>query len=234
MPRRSLSAAVLGTALALFVLPLAGCEGGASPYEDEGAEATEGTGEVPDGALNRALDPGDAGTVGEANLADPPPADDDSDDDRAAAGDAGVSAKVVDYDGFRAELAGLRGSVVLVDAWATWCRPCREGFPHTVELERKLADRGVKVVSLAGDVADDHAAVEEFLTEQNAGRLINLRADDGGDVDGPWAPLDLGVMPTLLVYDAAGAEVARLTGGEATEANLDAALQTALKAAPDA
>ena len=70
MPRRPLSAALFGSALALFVLPLAGCEGGASPYEDQGAEATEGTGEVPDGALNRALDPGDAGTVGEANLED--------------------------------------------------------------------------------------------------------------------------------------------------------------------
>ena len=225
MPRRPLSAALFGSALALFVLPLAGCEGGASPYEDQGAEATEGTGEVPDGAVNRALNPGDAGTVGEANL---------EDDGTASTSDADVSAKVVDYDGFRAELAKLKGSVVLVDAWATWCGPCREGFPHTVELERKLADRGVKVVTLAHDVADDAGEVDAFLAEQGADRLINLRTDDGGDVGGSFDALKVPALPTYIVFGPDGEEVARVAGEKNYEAKLDAALQDALKAAPDA
>ena len=37
----------------------------------------------------------------------------------------------------------------LVDAWATWCAPCKENFPHVVEMHEKYASKGLQVISLS-------------------------------------------------------------------------------------
>ena len=224
-------AAALALAAGL-ALPLTGCDGG-SPYEAENAEATEGTGETPAGALNRALDPGDAGVVGEGNVSD----DADPDQNERELGDPGraggeaagdpLSAKPVSYDQFAETVAGLKGDVVLVDCWATWCDPCREAFPHTVKLGRQHTGEGLKVVTLAFNAAEEQDEVDRFLASQNAGRLVNLRTDDGGD-SAAWNPMgDLG-LPTYIVYDRDGEEVARFSGTTEADAGLDAAVRNAL------
>src|SRR5207253_3013098 len=42
-----------------------------------------------------------------------------------------------DLDGKPVSLAGLKGKIVIIDLWGTWCKPCRETIPHLVELYRK-------------------------------------------------------------------------------------------------
>ena len=60
----------------------------------------------------------------------------------------------VDRAGYDAAIAKHRGKVVLVDFWATWCLPCVEQLPHTLELGQQMADRGLAVVTVSCDEPD--------------------------------------------------------------------------------
>ena len=220
-PRRTRSVLFAPLLASVAALGAAGC-GEGSPYAAEDSQATEGTGELPEGAVNRSLNPGDAGTVGEPE--DEP--HESADGDEPADGDA-VTAKPVSYEQFREVIEAADGPV-LVDCWATWCQHCREAFPHTVKLAREHADDGLTVVSLAYNGPQEDGQIAEFLTEQEAGGLTNLRTDDGGNSD-QWEPLGGAALPILLVFDAEGNEVARITGGgEEAERKLDAAVKAAL------
>ena len=69
-----------------------------------------------------------------------------------------------DLAGRPVDLAALRGQVVLVNFWATWCPPCVEEIPSLDRLHAQLAGRGFTV--LAVDVGEDRATVERFLADR--------------------------------------------------------------------
>jgi thiol-disulfide isomerase/thioredoxin len=48
-------------------------------------------------------------------------------------------------------LTSLKGKVVLLDFWATWCAPCREAIPHLVELYKNYKDKGLVVIGMNVD-----------------------------------------------------------------------------------
>ena len=49
------------------------------------------------------------------------------------------------------DLAHLRGKVVLLDFWASWCEPCRHSFPWLNEMQAKYADRGLVIIGVNVD-----------------------------------------------------------------------------------
>src|SRR4051812_16546324 len=69
-----------------------------------------------------------------------------------AQGSKAVTARIVDKAGYDKAVAAYKGKVVVVDCWATWCVPCRQAFPKTVEMAKTYADKGVVVVSMSFDV----------------------------------------------------------------------------------
>lgn len=63
-------------------------------------------------------------------------------------------------DGESLTAAELRGKVVLIDFWATWCAPCKESFPFYSELAKEHGD---DLVVLAVSVDAEREAIEQFL-----------------------------------------------------------------------
>ncbi|HEY0022438.1 MAG TPA: TlpA disulfide reductase family protein [Longimicrobium sp.] len=61
--------------------------------------------------------------------------------------------QAVDLQGRAVSLSSLRGQVVLVNIWATWCGPCRDEMPSMERLHRELGPRGLKIVAVSVDKA---------------------------------------------------------------------------------
>ncbi|HEY0173175.1 MAG TPA: TlpA disulfide reductase family protein [Pyrinomonadaceae bacterium] len=66
-------------------------------------------------------------------------------------------------DGRRVSLEDLRGQVVVLDFWATYCPPCREEIPHLVRLQKQFGAQGFKVIGLNVGGPDDRPKVPEFV-----------------------------------------------------------------------
>ena len=79
-------------------------------------------------------------------------------------------------DGTEFKIAELKGKVVLIDFWATWCGPCLAELPNVMEQYELYHEKGFEVVGISLD--DDRAALEEFLTEKNL-PWIQLHQNDG-------------------------------------------------------
>lgn len=72
----------------------------------------------------------------------------------------------------RVSLHDLRGQVVVLNFWATWCPPCVEEMPSLVEMQRRMKDKGVIVVAVSVDV--DQNAYQQFRKDHNV-NLLTVR-----------------------------------------------------------
>lgn len=105
-------------------------------------------------------------------------------------------------DGKPLNLAALKGQVVLLDLWATWCDPCRASLPGYQALYEKLGPKGFSVVALS---VDEQAGDARAFVER-----AGLKFPIGWDPKGAWpARLNLETMPTawLLARDGSVAFV---------------------------
>jgi len=66
-------------------------------------------------------------------------------------------------DGRRVRLEDLRGQVVVLDFWATYCPPCREEIPHLVRLQKQHGPKGFKVIGLNVGGEEDKPKIPEFV-----------------------------------------------------------------------
>jgi thiol-disulfide isomerase/thioredoxin len=99
----------------------------------------------------------------------------------------------------------------VVDAWSTTCGPCKENFPHVVEMHRKYAKKGVAVISLSLDDPSDKAAVDEaekFLKSRHA-LFTNVLLDE--TFGEGFEKLKIGAIPAVFVFGPDGKEVKRFT-----------------------
>ena len=96
------------------------------------------------------------------------------------------------------DLASLRGRVVLVNFWATWCPPCVEEMPSLERLHRTLGPEGLAVVTISVD--EDDSAVREFVARH--GLSLPILRDPGAH--------------TAASYRAAGYPETFLIGREGT------------------
>ena len=72
-------------------------------------------------------------------------------------------------------LSQLRGQVVVLNFWATWCAPCVEEVPSLVEMQRRMKAKGVTVIAVSVDV--DDGAYRQFLKAHNV-NLLTVRDPD--------------------------------------------------------
>jgi len=80
-------------------------------------------------------------------------------------------------DGGPISLASLRGKVVYVNLWATWCAPCKEEAPALQELYEQLHGSGFEIVAATIDTADSLAAIRKFKDDFKIGFPILLDPD---------------------------------------------------------
>lgn len=80
-------------------------------------------------------------------------------------------------DGGTFDLGELSGHVVLVNVWASWCGPCRDELPLIARTERRLADAGLRVVTV--DTRDGPVAARSLLAETGATGLTTVLDPDG-------------------------------------------------------
>ena len=73
--------------------------------------------------------------------------------------------KFKDLDGKEVTLAQFKGTVVLVDFWATWCDPCYVEIPWLIEMQQKYAAKGFTVLGVAMD-EEGKSAVTPFLAKE--------------------------------------------------------------------
>ena len=73
--------------------------------------------------------------------------------------------KFTSVDGHEVDLANMRGKVVLIDFWATWCGPCVQELPNVLKAYEKLHPKGFEIVGISLD--QDKGALEKFVKEKN-------------------------------------------------------------------
>lgn len=112
-----------------------------------------------------------------------------------------------DASGNRLTLSDYRGRVVVLNLWATWCPPCRKEMPTLDELQGRLGGEDFEVVALSLD-RQGNEVVPAFYDDIG---IDNLRLYVGSAAD-VMSRLRIQGMPTTLVVDRQGREVARVVG----------------------
>jgi cytochrome c biogenesis protein CcmG, thiol:disulfide interchange protein DsbE len=124
------------------------------------------------------------------------------------------------------QLERLRGKVVIVDFWASWCAPCRQSFPWLSAMQSKYADRGLVIIGV--NVDRDRAEADRFLHDVPAGFEIVF------DPDGSLAArYEVPGMPSSYVFGRDGTLLHRHIGfREAARTEREAEIQSMLRSTP--
>jgi len=109
-------------------------------------------------------------------------------------------------DGERTTLADFRGRVLILNFWATWCRPCRHELPALQSLRDTLVDEGLEVVGVSVD-ASDPESVARFARDQGA--RFPILHDPSEEVARRFATA---AWPTTFVIDREGRQVYGIVG----------------------
>ena len=126
--------------------------------------------------------------------------------------------------GNRQTLGELKGKVVILDFWATYCPPCLEEIPHLAKLQNKHQDLQVIGLNIGGD--EDKPKIPAFVEKLKMNYPLGYPQDEltdflfGGDDR----------IPQTFVFDKNGRLVKKLVGFDApTKSELDAAVRQALE-----
>lgn len=130
-------------------------------------------------------------------------------EDKASAD--GVKLERLTWSQLQQRLANPKVKYTIVDVWSTTCGPCKQNFPHVVEMNRKYSPKGLAVISLSLDDPSDKAAVaaaQRFLEEQRA-KFTNVLLDEAAGEG--FEKLNINTLPAVFLYGPDGKEVKRFT-----------------------
>ncbi len=119
----------------------------------------------------------------------------------------------VDEAGLKRVIEALKGYVVILNFWATWCEPCREEFPELLRVNEDYRQRGVALILLSLDEPDQLEVAERFLDEQKVHFTSYIRSEEDikplvNFVDPEWP----GALPSTFLFDRKGRRVETLLG----------------------
>jgi thiol-disulfide isomerase/thioredoxin len=145
------------------------------------------------------------GTAGPARSADLPPL---SHSLTRQAPQPAPALKLKGLDGRLHDLGQLKGRVVLINFWATWCPPCRREMPSMERLSQVL--KGETFSVLAVDVGEDPDTIDAFASQLDATLSFPILLDTRSRAMQAWKVAGL---PTTFLVDKQGRIVASAIGG---------------------
>lgn len=125
---------------------------------------------------------------------------------------------------------GQSGSqAVLVNYWATWCKPCVDEFPMIVELDGKYSQEGLETYFVSVDFSDAKSQVRDFLEKQGVKGLSFIKTEGGDNefidaISKKWT----GAVPFTIVYGKHSGAIIDLWEGAESAERFDGAIRQAL------
>ncbi|HWX56519.1 MAG TPA: TlpA disulfide reductase family protein [Verrucomicrobiae bacterium] len=120
---------------------------------------------------------------------------------------------VQDLQGRQVSSADLRGKVVLIDFWSTWCQPCKKEMPGYQRLLNRYGPRGFAVVGFKLDIMADTEDPVRFAKKLGVRYPLAVASDavrqKFGGIEG---------LPTTMIYDCQGIVRKKIIGFEYTDA----------------
>jgi thiol-disulfide isomerase/thioredoxin len=114
-----------------------------------------------------------------------------------------------------AKLIDYKGNFLLLDFWATWCTPCIKEMPNTIEIQKKYADKGLKVITISID--KNRQAWLAAIEEHNMQSLINLH-DEKGEAAKAY---NVSYVPLTVLINPEGKIIGSNIRGEELEKKLE-------------
>ena len=142
-----------------------------------------------------------------------------------AAAEPAPEVELTTVDGEPLKVSELRGQVVLLNFWATWCVPCRSEIPALNDMQRDLSGRGFKVVGVTTEDSAD--LVREY--QKDVRQEYTVALGDAG-VANKYA---VGVLPTTFIIDRQG-RIRHKVIGEKSRAQFEALINPLLDEPPTA
>ena len=132
--------------------------------------------------------------------------------DGTGTGEAAPTFSLTDIDGNPVSLGSLRGKVVVLDLFATWCGPCQSQMAELSEVRARYSASDVVILSIDVDTRETASQAREFKADYGATWAFAMDTDGVGDKYGATA------IPTLAIVDRAGKLAYRNQGLEDADA----------------
>lgn len=116
-------------------------------------------------------------------------------------GDDAYAFAYPDKEGKMVSMASLKGKVVLVDVWATWCGPCKAEIPHLKKLEEEMKGKDVEIISLSTDAIKDKEKWLKMIKDENLGGTQLFAGGPGNEFSQYYK---VNTIPRFLIFDRKG------------------------------